>query len=190
MTKRAYRMTRRAESREETRARIVAATIALHEELGPKETTISAIAERAGVQRLTVYRHFPDDDDLLQACSSGWMALHPAPRPDAAAGSGEEACHAGLLALYTYYSGTSRMWTSIYRDEAEVAALHRPMKGFRDYLARYADALLDRLKPGKSKSGSAMATLRHAVGFETWASLHALGLSDAAKADLVVGWVK
>ncbi len=65
-------MAKRAESRDETRSRIVGAAIALHEEVGPKATTISAIADRAGVQRLTVYRHFPDDASMFQACSSGW----------------------------------------------------------------------------------------------------------------------
>jgi AcrR family transcriptional regulator len=190
MAKRSYRMTRRAESREETRARILAATIALHEELGPKATTISAIAERAGVQRLTVYRHFPDEDALLQACSSGWAALHPAPRPDSVTGSGADACRAGLLALYAYYSGTSRMWASIHRDEAEVAGLQGRMRGFRVYLARYVDALLASLRPARPKSESATMTLRHAVRFETWASLHDLNLSDAAKADLVISWLR
>src|SRR3954447_17721573 len=81
MTKRPYTKRRRAELEEETRRRITAATVELPREVGPAHTTISAIAERAGVQRLTVYRHFPDERTLLGACSAHWRAGHPAPDP-------------------------------------------------------------------------------------------------------------
>ena len=189
MTKRTYRMTRRAESRDETRARIVDAAIALHEEVGPKDTTISAIAERAGVQRLTVYRHFPDDETLLQACSSGWLAGHPPPAPESVIGAGAQACRDGLAALYAYYSGTSRMWTSILRDEGEVEALRDPLGGYRDYLDRYSVSLQNALASVDGADHAARVTLRHAVDFSTWASLATCGLYDADKADLVMGWL-
>src|ERR671923_2992709 len=77
--KRPYRMKRRAELEEQTRRRITESAVALHEELGPAQTSISAIAERAGVRRSTVYRHFPDEDALFAACSSHWRALNPPP---------------------------------------------------------------------------------------------------------------
>src|SRR5215831_10893429 len=77
--KRPYRMKRRAELEEQTRTRITESAVALHEELGPARTSISAIAERAGVRRSTVYRHFPDDDSLFAACSSHWRAANPPP---------------------------------------------------------------------------------------------------------------
>ena len=80
---RKYELKQRALSQAETRQRIVDATVDLHRELGPVRTTISAIAERAGVQRLTVYRHFPDDRALFGACSSQWRAAHPMPDPSA-----------------------------------------------------------------------------------------------------------
>ena len=80
---RKYELKQRALSQAETRQRIVDATVDLHRELGPLRTTISAIAERAGVQRLTVYRHFPDDRALFGACSSQWRAAHPMPDPSA-----------------------------------------------------------------------------------------------------------
>src|SRR5215217_6605534 len=75
---RPYRKRRRAELEEETRRRITQATMELHELVGPAQTTVSAIAERAGVQRATVYRHFPDDMALITACSAHWMTLNPA----------------------------------------------------------------------------------------------------------------
>src|SRR3546814_654746 len=81
MAKRPYNQAKRAESRDETRLRILRATMDLHEEIGLRQTTISAIAERAGVQRLTVYRHFPDDEALITACSGHWLGLHPPPDP-------------------------------------------------------------------------------------------------------------
>src|SRR5436305_4631012 len=81
--KRPYRMRRRAELEEQTRRRITESTIALHEELGPGRTSISAIAERAGVRRSTVYRHFPNEDTLFAACSSHFRAANPPPDPRA-----------------------------------------------------------------------------------------------------------
>src|SRR5215471_19726118 len=71
---RPYRMRRRAEQVDQTRQRIVAATVQLHGTLGPAATTIAAIAEAAGVTRLTVYRHFPDDAALFGACSAHWIS--------------------------------------------------------------------------------------------------------------------
>ncbi len=79
---RRYQLKERARRQEETRQRITEATVALHEEVGPAGTAISEIARRAGVQRLTVYKHFPDDSSLLAACNSHWSALHPPPDPD------------------------------------------------------------------------------------------------------------
>src|SRR6476619_6543291 len=76
---RAYTMRARQENVDQTRLRITEATMQLHEEVGPAATTVSAIAELAGVTRLTVYRHFPDDDALIAACSAHWRGLHPAP---------------------------------------------------------------------------------------------------------------
>src|SRR3954462_6147159 len=80
---RPYRMPRRAELEEQTRRRITESTVALHEEVGPARTSISAIAERAGVRRSTVYRHFPDEETLFAACSSHWRAANPPPDPAA-----------------------------------------------------------------------------------------------------------
>src|SRR5574340_1172177 len=77
--KRAYQLKRRAERQDETRRRIAEATAALHAEIGPAATTISAIAARAGVERLTVYRHFPDEGELFRACQQSFLAAHPYP---------------------------------------------------------------------------------------------------------------
>lgn len=190
MTKRPYRMAKRAESRDQTRARIVDAAIALHEEVGPKATTISAIADRAGVQRLTVYRHFPDDAALFEACSSGWYERNPFPDVDAIEGCGVHGCREGLLALYRYYSRTRRMIASVLRDAPDMPVLGPPNAPFVRFLAHLSRTLLERLSPPLSREAFASATIGHAVRFSTWQSLDDAGFSDEAKADLVIEWLK
>ena len=110
MGARRYRLGERARQQEETRRRIVEATAELHAEVGPAATTISAIAERAGVQRLTVYRHFPEERQLFEACSALSEERHPSPDPahwtDVA--DPRERTEAALGALYAYYAGDAR----------------------------------------------------------------------------------
>ena len=191
MKKRAYTLKMRAESKDATRARIVAATMALHEEVGPKETTISAIAERAGVQRLTVYRHFPDETALFHACTSHWLWLNPPPSIDEWGGVADPMarCRTALRALYDYYRRTQRMWEVSHRDEAEVVAMQEPMARFRQYLDSIRDDLLRAVAPAKREREAVAATLKHGLQFTTWASLAADGVKDGAIAELVMKWL-
>lgn len=192
MSKRKYNLRRRAERQEETRERIVEAMVALHQELGPRDTTISAIADRAGVQRLTVYRHFPDDRALLRACTSHWLAQNPP--PDATTWHDEsepmERVRAALRAVYRYYSGTDRMWSRSYRDVAEVEALQGPMDAFERYLDGIRDDLLATLDPPDTVRGAVGATLRHCLRFSSWQSLELEGLEDETKAALAAAWTE
>lgn len=186
MAKRKYTLKERAAQQQQTRERIVDAAMALHEQLGPADTTISAIAERAGVQRLTVYRHFPSDELLFGACSSKYLGLHPPPDvSQIQAGAPEQHVRAVLLALYRYYRETEKMWTSVYRDLEKVPALTEVMAGFDAYLAVVAKAMLS---GWPRKSRRLTATLSHAVRFSTWQSLAAQGLGDKAMAELVCAW--
>ena len=188
MKKRKYQLKKRAISRDRTRARIVEATVALHEEQGPEATTISAIAERAGVQRLTVYRHFPTERDLLAACSSSFVAEHPPPPLGAIRARGaQERTRAVLHALYRYYADTAGMWASVYRDVDRVAAVAEVMKGFEDYLEALKADLLGEWSPRRSKR--LRASLGHALRFSTWQSLDAQGLGAREMADLASSWV-
>ena len=188
MKKRKYTLQQRAAQQQQTRERIVDAAMALHEELGPAETTISAIAERAGVQRLTVYRHFPSDREMFEACSSKWFGLHPPPDMSRIEG-GEpaERTRAVLLALYRYYQDTQQMWASLYRDMEKVPALGEPMAAFEGYLEAVRKKLLADWAPCKSRQ--LQATLGHALRFSTWQSLAKQGLSSTAMAELVCAWV-
>jgi AcrR family transcriptional regulator len=189
MKKRPYRLRKRAEQQQETRERIVDAAIALHEEIGPAATTISALAERAGVQRLTVYRHFASEQEILQACSTKWLARHPP--PDLATlppGPPAERVHAILLALYGYYARTQGMWRSVYRDLGQLETLAAPMQVFEDYLATVGDAILAACGTGRSRR--LRATVAHALRFSTWHSLDAQGLGPGSMAELVCGWIE
>lgn len=188
MKKRRYRLGRRAEQQLETRERIVDAAMALHEEVGPAETTISALAERAGVQRLTVYRHFPEERDILNACSSKWFSLNPPPDvSNIEGGKPLERTRSILAALYRYYDGTRDMWTSLYRDLGKTPALDEPMAQFEGYLGSVRDELLATWMPRRSRR--LRATLGHALRFSTWQSLSAEGLGPSAMAKLTTDWI-
>lgn len=186
---RAYSKKRRAEAEDETRARIAQAAMELHGEIGPAETTISAIAERAGVQRLTVYRHFPTDADIFQACTSLWNAQNPPPDPAAWTDVADPAARAkkALSALYAFYRATQTMLRSVLRDRPLVALVDKHMRDFDAYL----DAVASDLIRAFPRGGGArrQRTLRHAVKFQTWDSFAADGLSDSEMADLVAAWL-
>lgn len=190
MKTRGYTLKKRAESQEATRDRIVDAVVELHEELGPRNASISAIAERAGVRRMTVYRHFPDEAGMFEACTARWLEQHPPPDPGAWMDikDGLKRCNAALLALYAYYRATQRMWEVSFRDEAEVTALQIPMRRFRDYLAAVAADIL--VAFGSSRSKALGATVAHCVEFRTWTSLAEKGLSDKAAAQLATTWAR
>jgi AcrR family transcriptional regulator len=189
MKKRKYQQNQRALQQQETRERIVDAAVALHEEIGPVATTISALADRAGVQRLTVYRHFPSDEALFGACSSKWFGQHPPPDTSAiASGEPRQRTRDVLLALYRYYEGTQKMWMSVYRDAARAPAVADALGGFEQYLASVQTQLLADWSPRRAKP--LRVTLAHALRFSTWQSLTRQGLGSPAIADLVSSWVR
>jgi len=191
--KRPYRMTRRAELEEQTRKRITESTVALHEELGPARTSISAVAERAGVRRSTVYRHFPDEETLFAACSSHWRAANPPPDPGTWAGIEDPAqrTEAALRELYAFYDRTEVMYTSLLRDEPLVPIVHRLLGDFHGYLR----AIQELLMAGRGLRGRAArrtrAAIGHALAFPTWRSLtREQGLADADAVALMCALVE
>jgi len=188
MKKRKYTLKQRAEQQEKTRERIVDAAMALHEEIGPADTTISALAQRAGVQRLTVYRHFEDEGAILRACSAKWFGLHPPPDLSAIqANDPIGLTRAMLAALYAYYEANERMWNSLYKDIGRSEALEEPMAKFEAYLSSLLEALLAAWRPARSRT--LRATLGHALRFSTWQSLSGQGLARSASAALVCEWI-
>jgi AcrR family transcriptional regulator len=169
---RPYTKTRRAELEQQTRERITEAAVELHGSLGPARTTVSAIAQRADVQRATVYRHFPDEDSLFAACSAHWRAQNEPPDLAAWAAIGDPAARlaVALAELYAWYARTERMLELLIRDLPVVPAVQSQFR-----LPGYLDAAADVLLAGRPERGAARrrarAALGHAVAFETWLSL-------------------
>ena len=175
----------------ETRSRIVKATRALHEEVGPAATTITAIAARAGVQRLTVYRHFPDDRALIGACSDDWRADHPLPDPGSWSGleGARERMKKALGSLYAYYRGGSAMLERILRDEEGVPELKEVMTPWWEYHRELAAGLSVGWGGGARRQRLIRVAVGHAARFATWRSLAAEGLEDPDIVALMVCWV-
>jgi AcrR family transcriptional regulator len=172
-TTRPYRKRRRAELEAATRRRITDATMELHALVGPARTTVSAIAERAGVQRATVYRHFPDDASLIAACSAHWAALNPA--PDLAAWAAiedvDDRLGVAIGEIYDWYERTDAMVELLNRDRASVPALDERMRLRDAYFAAALEALLRGRPERGANRRRARAAIAHALEFETWRSL-------------------
>lgn len=163
-------MTRRADQVDETRRRIVGATVHLHEQLGLTGTTIAAVAEAAGVTRLTVYRHFPSEGDLISACSADWIARQTMPDPAvwATVRLPDERLRVGLSDLYRHYAEGESMLRHVF---AELDALPEPVREQVEAAERrYRDVLVAGFR-GPERRPLLAAAVGHAVSFWTWRSL-------------------
>jgi AcrR family transcriptional regulator len=168
---RKYELKQRAEQVEDTRRRIVEATSELHLERGPAATSISEVARRAGVQRRTVYNHFPDDAALFAACSAHWRALHPPPDPAAWSDLRQ-----GLRELYGWYRETERMTANVLRDAEVLPSLRSVVEpGFGAYLETVREVLGDDV----GRSPRVQAAIRLVTDFHCWRSLAPLGDDEA-----------
>jgi AcrR family transcriptional regulator len=191
--KRPYRKKRRAELEAETRRRITESAVELHGTVGPSHTSMSAVAERAGVRRSTLYRHFPDEASLFEACSSHWNAANPP--PDLSGWSEiedpDERLERALEELYGFWRRTERMMANLIRDEATNENVRREFNAFHGYM----DAAQDVLMQGRRERGGARVRVRaaigHALAFETWRSLvREQGLGNVQAARLMSGFVR
>lgn len=187
--RRPYRLKRRAERQEETRQRIAAATMALHQEVGPAQTNISKIAERAGVERLTVYRHFPTEGELFRACQQHFLGLHPYPDPAVWAVIADpiERLRAALGVLYTRNAATEAMTANLLRDAPAMPALAELLQGIPAYLHAATEILARDWDVAPERASLLAATIGHALDFETWRSLvRRQGLTHEQAIDLMV----
>jgi AcrR family transcriptional regulator len=184
---RKYQQRARAEAQEETRRRITEATVELHATVGPARTTISAIAERAGVQRLTVYRHFPDERSLFAACSAHWLGADPPPDPSAWAAieAVDERTRTALTELYGWYRRNDAMLTNTQRDALALPALAEIADP-----GPFLEAMRQVLMRGRPRRKRVRAALGHALEFSTWRSLARQGLSDGEAAEMMTAFAE
>lgn len=181
---RSYTLKRRAEQQAQTRLRIVEAAVELHGSVGPARTSLSMVAERAGVQRNTFYAHFPDERSLLQACSSLFMERNPP--PDAAdwrhLAEGPARLRSGLTSVYGWFARTADVTSCVLRD-AEHHAPTREVAELRlgPTIAAWHEVL------GAGLTDAQRALLHLALGFHSWRALiREAGLDAGAAADLMV----
>jgi AcrR family transcriptional regulator len=166
---RKYEKRRRAEMEEETRRRIVEALVELHGTIGPARTTVRAVAERAGVQRATVYRHFPDEHSLYAACSAHWAERNPLPDPSEWTRIREphRRISTALGELYAFYAEQEAMLANVFRDRSLVEPLGPAMGMFAEYMDGAVSAIAGRKRP----RALLRAAIGHALSFSTWQSL-------------------
>jgi AcrR family transcriptional regulator len=182
--KRKYELKKRAERLEETRRRITETTVELHRTLGPATTQISEIARRAGVQRRTVYNHFPNDASLFAACSAHWRALHPAPDPARWLEIDDpgERLRVGLRELYTWYRETEPMTANVLRDAELLPTLRTIVeRGLGGYLDHVGRTLTAPFRARGRRRARVDAAAHAAVDFHLWRTLAPLGDADAAE---------
>ena len=183
--KRKYELKKRAEEVAETHLRITEAAIELHGSVGPSRTTMSAVAKRAGVERRTLYRHFPTEADLFAACSTHYFSANPWPDLGAwrAIRDPQQRLEHALDELYAYYERTEPMLGNVLRD-AELVVFARDATA---PLQAYLEDAVESLAIGRPVRGRKRRLLRgalsHALAFSTWQSLTKSGLerSDATK---------
>jgi len=182
---RTYKLKRRAEQQDETRRQIVEATVELHQTVGPAATTIAQIAERAGVGRVTVYRHFPDEEALLQACSSHYAGEHPLPDPEAwrSIADPRERLRTALLDAYAYHRETEAMFTHVFRDVPD----HAVAEPYHAHWRHATEVLLEPFRERGRRRAALRAGIALALGFETWRLLaREQGLADDQAAELML----
>jgi AcrR family transcriptional regulator len=166
-------MRRRAELKDQTRRAIVDATLELHGQIGPVATSYALIAERAGVERRTVYNHFPTEAELFRACASSYRDTNPFPDPEPwrKIHDPEQRLTRALTELYAHYRETESRWANILRD-AEVQPLVRAGATYRhDYLRQVRDVLATGWHARGTRRTQLLQALGHAVDFYTWRSL-------------------
>jgi AcrR family transcriptional regulator len=190
---RKYEMKRRAERQKETHRRITEAAIELHESVGPARTTVSAIAEKAGVQRHTYYAHFPELKDLYQACMGLHLEQNPMPNPSswAEVADAEVRLRVALCEVYAYYSANERMLANVLRDAPLDPVAQETMVPFYEYWETVRDTIADAFDASGERREALLGAIALAQDFQTWRTLvRQQGLDQERAAELMVGMVR
>jgi AcrR family transcriptional regulator len=189
---RKYEMKRRAERMRETRQRITEATVELHQAIGPARTTVSAIAEKAGVQRHTYYAHFPEIKDLYQACTAHYLERNPLPDPSRweETSGPEERLSGALCEVYAYYQGNEAMLTNVLRDMPFDPVLQENNVFLFRHWEAMRDTIADAFEASGARREALLATIALALDFQTWRTLvRQQELSQNRAVELMVGMV-
>jgi len=186
-------MKRRAERVQETRRRITEAAVELHQTVGPARATVSAIAEKAGVQRHTYYAHFPELKDLYRACMGHNLERNPAPDPSrwAEISGPEERLRVALSEVYAYYSRQEAMISSVLRDAALDPILQETMVPIYQYWETVRDVIADAFEASGEQRAALLGAIALAQDFQTWHTLvRQQELSQDRAVELMVGMVR
>jgi AcrR family transcriptional regulator len=189
--KRKYELKQRADDMAETHRRITDAAIELHATVGPSRTTLSAVAKRAGVERRTLYRHFPTEADLFAACSAHYFAANPWPDLEGwrAIGDPHERLEHALDRLYAYYERTEPMYSNVLRDAELVDSARDAVAPLHAYLEEAAEVLAAGRRLRGRRRQLVDGALRHALAFSTWRSLSANGIGRSDAVSLITALV-
>ena len=190
--KRKYELKKRAEEMAETHLRITEAAIELHASVGPSRTTMSAVAKRAGVERRTLYRHFPTEADLFAACSTHYFAANPWPDLESwrAIGDPQQRLERALDELYAYYERTEPMFSKVLRDAELVDSARDAVAPLQAYLEEAAELLTTGRQLRGRRRQLLGGALRHALAFSTWRSLSTNGIGRAEAVKLITALVE
>ena len=190
--KRKYELKKRADEMAETHLRITEAAIDLHGTVGPSRTTMSAVAGRAGVERRTLYRHFPTEADLFAACSTHYFTANPWPDLGSwrAIRDPHRRLERALDELYAYYERTEPMFSNVLRDAELVDSARDAVAPLNRYLEDAAEVLAAGRPVRGRRRHLLVGALRHALAFSTWRSLAASGITRANATTLVTALVE
>jgi AcrR family transcriptional regulator len=189
---RKYELKKRAERQQETRRRIAQAVYELHASVGPASTTVKGVAEQAGVDRVTVYRHFPDELSLHRACLEHWTTERPLPDESAWASieDPQDRIRVALRQLYRHYETNEGLWSNGWRDIPRLPLLMQADAPVFAHFERMRAVLMQGWPPGQMDERVLSAVIAHALEFPTWESLiRRQGLPSEHTIELVVRWL-
>jgi AcrR family transcriptional regulator len=188
-----YELKRRAERQEETRRRITEAAVELHSTVGEAQTTIIAIAERAGVQRRTVYNHFPTERDLLTACMGHHWTSYPWPDPGPweEISEPEARLREALGEVYAYYGRHERLLANFAADAHVNPTVREVAEPYYRHWELMRDVLAAAWEVRDGGRRVLDAALDLALDFQTWNTLvRRGGIGDEQAIELVVNMVR
>jgi AcrR family transcriptional regulator len=190
---RKYEMKRRAERMQETHRRITEAAVELHETVGPARTTVSAVADKAGVQRHTYYAHFPEIADLYRACTAHYLERNPLPDPSSwvQTPEPEERMRRALLEVYAYYSSTEAMMSNVLRDGQLDPRGQESMVMLYQHWSKMRDTIAEAFRASGERREELLGAVALALDFQTWRTLvRQHGLDQDRAVGLMVGMVR